>query len=374
MVGTRATFRFRQTVARVVPLVLAWVPYLAVFALSGLAPWPYWLHLLGLSFLLALAGGAFTVAAIHKQFPYPESLQSWAALINEAVAFTLTLGTLATVLLYAFVAIPLGLIRRILHYTRVAPRLDAALGRYPAALSLTRVVARMIETDWGSAALASLAISRQSAALSLHRAVATRKRELSVSTANALYRLHYHLADDGTLWVMSMDARGPARETAQVIAQIVDRPRIIHARLALFYASRLGLRPPRYRSPLAMHLLLASTELSASLRASRSPDAGLVHLSNAIGARWGPPEGPVRRPTSVERDRLEFLRLLRRYPDIQQDLRYQLLMGMLESGTQLERLAQARQQIHPDPEDVQMLPEERKEREWAEALMAAAAA
>jgi len=82
----------------------------------------------------------------------------------------------------------------------------------------------------------------------------------------------------------------------------------------------------------------------------------------------------VRRPTSVERDRLEFLRLLRRYPDIQQDLRYQLLMGMLESGTQLERLAQARQQIHPDPEDVQMLPEERKEREWAEALMAAAAA
>jgi len=335
---------WRRRAATVAAVVLSWLPGVTVWALSGIASWPYslCLHVLGLLLLLAAAGS--TVAALHRQFPYPDSLRSWLALANEVVGAAMVLGILATVIcFYLIVGVPLLLI---------------SLGKIRASR----------RPGFGLAM--NLTLNRFLAALSLHRAVAAQKGELSVATANALYRVHHQVA---TLCHFGLRLMPPIRsQSAEETADAIGRCRIRHARLAFFYATRFQLRPPRYRSPLHMCLLLAGVYVYGSLREPRLREAGLAYLADAVQARWVSIWASSRPLRGWQRNVIQALQGLTGDSELHKDTRYQTLMEMLEKGTTPERLSQIRAEIHVDPEDVAISAEEREEREWTEALMRAA--
>ena len=279
-------------------------------------PWPvriwYWVGDLAWFLPSVLVIGPYR----HCELPYPGSLQSWRAMANEAAA-------------------PASLIA--VACARIPPVLDFALRRW-------------------------------SSALALHRAVASRKKELSFRTVAALSRLHARLA----FWANIRFFRSQSRlsDTDREHADLIDPSSVSHARLALTYAgfAEVGTLSPCASPVLTINLFLACVHLIAARRKASLCEVALSYLADAVKTSWALAGGVIQPPEHGDAAYIGVLPSLAQRAGLDQDPRFQTLMQMIEQGATLQRLAEVRSEIHVDPDDVAMLPEEREEREWTEAL------
>lgn len=336
--------RQRDRLRGVVYLILSYVPCIVAFEGAEHTIGPLQMALVIAAYILTFAAVGFSYVAVRGAFPYPDSFESWAAAFNEALADVTFFTSAPCLILITYCKTIVQWLLRIVHLLFEVPSFPGA--------------ARILDFIKG----------RYVKVIYLHCSVATKKGELSITTTQNLFAVHHNLAELGAIKIMF--ARGQ-EDAAKEIREAVG-----HARLALFYASLMGFRSFRFRSPLRMHLLLTSVYLTASLKADSSDsivllETGLSILADAIQIRWFHWEGRASRLNSPERKSLAIIVEIAQNPNLIEDIRLRILLDMFQNGTAAKSLDEIRTQIPIESSETRLAPNEseREELQWAEALM-----
>jgi hypothetical protein len=283
------------------------------------------------AYVLLLVATIYLAHALHGMFPYPDSICSWAAVTVEFIAYIQGILMLP---LYITVIISI----------------------------LSKVINMILNIAWSFYfALANLQYRMRLCALHLHCKAATKRDELTPTTARVMRDLHYQMSYRDRFMQLYAKNRGNLAKLSEVITPDL----ISHQRLGLFYSQHFSLPEPKGFTRHNINLNLAKIFALMSTRLPQLHDSALEYLAKAVEYRWLSTNHKSKSSSSE----LGILKALSNSSAFLNDNHYKDLLGMWENGTTSEQLAQIRSEIHPAPEEFWMSKEEHEERQWAEALL-----